>query len=264
MVLHILQLIAVAANLGYAVTVADTLRYPDGTLVNGNLVIELTTGTNTSSITYAGFRKVVPVTSGVMSVDLAANTSLQPSGTYYRVTYRTNQLGGTASIEYWNVPTGGPYTVRDVRWKDRSPTGYVTSMSGTSWVVPASVHGIRTRNMTVRCEDASGNLIECAPTINNLWTVRVTYPVAQTGRLILNAVSAWSAQNYQKSITSVTTSTIPYSEHGLGTNRIEVQCWDNAEPSANVECASTVHPSTYTVTVTFAVAQSGYIVLSGR
>jgi len=247
-----------------AVTISDTVQYPDGGLASGRLLIELTQSTNSTGLTYSSFRKVVTVASGSVSVDLAPNTTLQPAGTYYRVTYMLDRSIGN-TVEYWHIPTGGPFTIREVRWRNRAPTGYVAQMaSGTTWTVPAAIHGLRTRNITVRCEDTSGNYINCAPSVNSLYTVRVTFPVAQSGRLVLNAVSAWSAQNFVKSIAAVTSVVIPQSEHGLSTNQLDVQCFDNSEPAQEVVCSSTVNQVTYAVTVGFVVAQTGYVVISGR
>jgi hypothetical protein len=247
------------------VTITDTIKHADGSNANGRVIIALTRGTHSSAATYAATRKAVTVTDGAFMIDLAANTTLTPAGTYYRVEYLLRD--GTQQTEYWNVPTGGPYTIRDVRWRPREPLGYIASFSGTTWSLPASVHGIRSTGLTASCYDLSTPMValECAITVHpTTFDVTARFATSQAGHLVLNAVSAWSTQNYVKSITTQTSVSIPYSEHKFATNRLQVQCYDNATPAAEVECAWTVNSSTYAVAVSFAVAQSGFIVVSGR
>ena len=254
-------LLFLVAQAALAVTISDTIRLPDGSTPSGRLTIILSKGTASSSQTYAASRQTVTVTNGVVSVSLAANTTLTPAGTYYRVEYFLQ--GGNQQVEYWLVPAGGPYTIREVRWRDREPKGYSATFSGTTWSVPASVHGIRSTGMTVDCFDTSGNQIDCAVTVNPItYDVAARFTNTQAGRLQLNAVSAWSTQNYVKPITSATSVGIPYSEHRFATGQIRAQCFDSS--GNDIVCEPTVNQSTYAVTVAFAVAQSGWIVLSGR
>lgn len=258
-----LLLIFLLTMIAQAVTVADTIYLPDGALASGRLRISLVTGTFTPTITYAAFRKDVAVTNGVMSVDLLANSTLTPAGTLYRVEYQISR--GLAQVEYWNIPTGGPYTIRAVRWRDRQPTGYSAAYSGSTWTVPANVHGVRTSAMTVDCFDGSGNEIDCSVSVHPTnWTVTAGFGVSVAGRISINAVSAWSTQNYIKAFTSQTSVSILFAEHGMATANIQGECWDSNTPAAQIDCAVAVNQSTYAVTVTFSPAASGYIVLSGR
>jgi hypothetical protein len=222
------------------VTITDTLQLIDGSNANGRMVIALTTGTHASATTYAASRRVVTVTNGAVSVNLPANSTLTPAGTLYRVEYYLRDGGGTWT-EYWNVPTGGPFTIRDVRWRPRSPTGYEAVFSGTTWSLPASIHGIRTSSMTVDCFDLSGNEIDCAVTVApNTYDVTARFATTQAGRLVLNA----------------------YSEHRFATSRLQAECYDG---SGNlVTCDVSVNSSTYAVVVDFATSQSGYVVVSAR
>lgn len=260
MKLAILLLLASAAQ---AVTIADTIYLPDGTLASGKLRITIVTGTFSPSRTYAGFRKDIAVVSGAMTVDLAANSTLTPAGSLYQVQYSLSS--GVSNTEYWNVPTGGPHTVRAVRWRNRQPTGYIANYSGTTWTVSPEVSGIRTNAVTVDCFDSSGNEIDCAVSVHPTnYVVTASFAVSQAGKISINAVSAWSTQNYIKAITSQTSVAIPYSEHGIPTPNLQAECWDSNTPANQVDCAMQVNNSTYAVTITFATAQSGYIVLSGR
>jgi hypothetical protein len=249
-----------------AVTITDTISMIDGTAGNGLVVITLASGAHSSSVTYAATRKRVTVSAGAFSVSLPANSTLTPAGNLYRVEYFLT--GGTTQIEYWNVPNvAGPLTIRDVRWRDRQPIGYLASFSGATWTLPASIHGIRTRGLQAACFDASTPAveIECAITVHpTTFDVVARFSNAQTGMLQLSAVSAWSSQNFVKTMTSATSVSVPYTEHKFATRNLEVQCWDNATPAAMVECRYTVHPTSYDVAVTFSVAQSGYVVVSGR
>lgn len=259
-----LLLLLLAARLS-AVTIADTIYSVDGSTANGLVIVTLASGAQSSSTTYVATRKRVTVTAGAFSVSLPANSTLTPAASLYRVEYFLNN--GTSQIEYWNVPTGGPYTIRDVRWRDRQPTGYVASFTGATWTLPASIHGIRTKALQATCLDGSTPAveIECAVSVHPAtFDVIASFANSQTGKLVLSAVSAWSTQNYVKTMTSATSVSVPYSEHKMATNQISVQCWDNATPAAQVECRSTIHPTSYDVAVTLAAAQSGYVVVSGR
>lgn len=244
------------------VTVADTLQLIDGSNANGRMVIALTTGAHASATTYAASRRTLTVTNGAVSVNLPANSTLVPAGTLYRVEYYLRDGGGTWT-EYWNVPTGGPFTIRDVRWRPRSPTGYEAAFSGTTWSLPASIHGIRTSSMTVDCFDLSGNEIDCAVTVApTTYDVTARFATTQAGRLVLNAISAWSTQNFVKAFTSQTSVSIPYAEHRFASSRLQAECYDG---SGNlVTCDVSVNSSTYAVVVEFATAQSGYVVVSAR
>jgi len=262
--MRLLTILLLAASL-QAVTVSDTITLADGSTANGLVVITLASGAHSSSVTYAATRKRVTVTSGVFSVSLPANSTLTPAGTLYRAEMYLQ--GGTSQTEYWNIPTGGPYTIRDVRWRDRAPTGYAASFTGSTWTLPASIHGIRTKAMQVACFDASTPAvqIECAVTVHpTTFDVVARFASSQAGKLVLSAVAAWSTQNYLKAMTSATSVSVPYTEHKMATNQLTVECWDDATPAAQVSCVPSVHPTTYDVAVTFPVAQSGYVVISGR
>jgi hypothetical protein len=83
-----------------------------------------------------------------------------------------------------------------------------------------------------------------------------------TGWVILNP--SQSPGNYTAFFTSATTVSIPGATHNLGTGNLIVQCYDNASPSNMVEPSLiTTDPATYSVTVTFAAAQTGRCVLNG-
>ena len=259
-----LLLMLLPACLG-AVTISDTLKLPDGSLANGRLIIRLVTGTHSSSTTFAAFQKTVAVTAGVVSVTLEANSQLTPAGTLYQVEYVLSS--GTTQREYWSVPTGGPYAIREVRWLPVA-SDYSANQSGATWTVSATAHGQRTKNLIVTCFDSAtpAAVVDCAVTVHpTTYAVVATFATAQTGRIHINsAACSGNCPNPAKAFTATTSVSFPNSEHGLNTARITARCYDNATPAAEFECVYTVHPTTFAVTATFATATTGTLVLSGR
>ena len=70
--------------------------------------------------------------------------------------------------------------------------------------------------------------------------------------------------NYSQSFTSQTSVTMLGSAHGLATANLLVECYNNATPAQRIEANSiSVDPSTFDVTATFTVAQSGRCVING-
>ncbi len=94
---------------------------------------------------------------------------------------------------------------------------------------------------------------------------------AQPGQnwYICTAVNTWSVQganglaNYAMPFTSATTVTVPGSTHQLVTAKLFVEVYDTETPAVLVEPNQVqINPTTYDVTVSFASAQSGTLVLS--
>ena len=103
------------------------------------------------------------------------------------------------------------------------------------------------------------------------------------GRVVSNALPSsgqllgWSAvnstwtpttfqvpPNFGGAFTSITTLTIPGTQHNLNTANLLVNCYDNAAPANLIEPSHvTIDPATYNVTVTFATPQSGKCLLNG-
>ena len=79
--------------------------------------------------------------------------------------------------------------------------------------------------------------------------------------------SAWvslnAVPNYFTSFTSATSVTVPGTVHNLNTANLVVECYDNGTPEAIVEPDRVrIDPNTYDVTVTFAVPQTGRLVIN--
>src|SRR5271169_6604105 len=76
------------------VTVSDTITYPNGTHPSGTATISWPRALNDANprqVVVSG-QQVITITSGVINVALAANASLLPAGTCYRIQYA---LGGS-------------------------------------------------------------------------------------------------------------------------------------------------------------------------
>ena len=76
-------------------------------------------------------------------------------------------------------------------------------------------------------------------------------------------VSLASIPNYFTSFTAATAVAVAGNVHRLGTANLVVECYDNATPAARVEPDRIrIDPTTYDVTVTFAVPQTGRLVIN--
>jgi hypothetical protein len=264
--MKILLLSTLAVSL-HAVTISDTIRLPDDSLANGRISISLVTGTFSSSTTFAAFRRDYRIVAGVPTpaIDLAANSTLTPANSLYRVEYYLTN--GTTQTEYWSIPTGGPYTIREVRHL-LTTQDYSANQTGSTWTVSAATHGFRTKNLIVTCFDNAtpASTVDCAVTVHpTTFAVAARFGISQTGRIHINgSACAGYCPNPSKAFTAATSVTFLNSEHNLNTARITARCYDDSTPAAEFECQYTVHPTTYTVTFGFASAATGYVVLTGR
>lgn len=256
-------LLLLIPSLALAVSITDTLYLPDGSLAQGGLAISLVSGTASDSRTYAGYRKEVRVANGAVSVDLAPNSTLTPAGTLYKVEYKISNAPSPMQTEYWSVPTGGPYAIREVRWQ-LTAADYSVNQSGLTWTVSAGAHGIRHRNLLVACYDSSGNEVECAKNVNpSTYTVTARFSASQTGRVFINGSSLGGyTPNPAKAFTSATSVTFANSEHNLNTARLVGACYDSS--GDEFACQITVNPTTFAVTATFASAATGILVIGGK
>lgn len=135
-------------------------------------------------------------------------------------------------------------------------TGSYTQ-SFTSQTSVTLAHGLGSKNILVACYDGSDNAIEWnGLTTTSTSAAAVTFTSAQTGRCTVT-IGGGSAR-YSTTFTSQTSVTIAGTTHNLGTPDIHVQCRDSASPRKIVEPNDvTINDSTYDVTITFSVAQSG-------
>ena len=88
-------------------------------------------------------------------------------------------------------------------------------------------------------------------------------PVAPNDVVRLIDLSAWT-KSYAVEFTSQTTVTILGATHGLAKTDIAVAVWDSNSPRALIEAGSIpIDSTTFDVVISFAVAQSGRVVLIG-
>ena len=96
-------------------SIVDTLRYRfNDELANCTLYVTDVTPSADSNTTYAPGTLVYRVVNGVVNLMLEPNDVATPAGTSYSVQYAC-QKGKTLPPEVWVVPSGGPFTIREVR-----------------------------------------------------------------------------------------------------------------------------------------------------
>lgn len=135
-------------------------------------------------------------------------------------------------------------------------TGSYTQ-SFTSQTSVTLSHGLGSKNILVACYDGSDNFLEWNTLVTTSTSAAgVTFTSAQTGRCTVT-IGGGSAR-YSTTFTSQTSISIAGTTHNLGTADLHVQCRDAAGPRKIVEPNDvTINDSTFDVTITFSVAQSG-------
>jgi len=123
-------------------------------------------------------------------------------------------------------------------------------------------HNLGTKNIIVACYDATDIFI--APHRIDIgaadpWDTVVTFYETETGRCVVNGNSSG---RYTATVTATTTVTVTGSTHGLGTNMIDVSCYNDADPRVGVEPHRvTVDDGTNDVVITFFETETGKCVL---
>jgi hypothetical protein len=139
----------------------------------------------------------------------------------------------------------------------------ISFIEQTTVIVPASQHFLGTAQLLWQVWDNNfpqqaiePNLLTVHPTT---WQVVVTFAVAQSGLLLLDAPPT----RYQTSFTAVTTVTVPGTVHALGTPYLFWALYDASVPNQAIQPGSlTIHPTTRDVVMSFPTAQSGRVVLT--
>lgn len=140
---------------------------------------------------------------------------------------------------------------------------YATSFSNqTTLTIPGPTHALGSGRLLCQLYDDAipAKVIQPgALTIDQTtFTVVVSFAVPQNGTLVLNA----GTPRYELPFTNETTVTVLGATHGLATNHLLWGLYDNADPAAALQpSALTIHPTTYDVVVTFALPQSGLLIL---
>jgi hypothetical protein len=133
----------------------------------------------------------------------------------------------------------------------------------TSVTIAGTTHNIGSKNLLVQCYDnasPAGAIQPASYTVSgSTFDVVVTFSAAQTGYCV---VSGLGPAKYSTGFTSQTTVTVTGATHALGRADLTVTVWDSSSPRKRIEPASvTVNSSTFDVVATFAVAQTGTIVI---
>ena len=129
-------------------------------------------------------------------------------------------------------------------------------------------HGLGTPNVLLSCVDGSG--VHVTPdswtiAAGSPYSVTVNFTTTQTGRCIVNGTGGGTgaaATKYTANFTGQTSITILGATHGIGSCDVLVSIQDTSSPTKRVRPDEiTCDSSTYDVVVTFAVAQSGRLVI---
>lgn len=137
------------------------------------------------------------------------------------------------------------------------------SQSFTSQTSVTLTHNLGTNNLITMCYDASDiwvspSRIDIAA--NAPWSVVTTFSESFTGRCVVNGITSG---RYVASFTSQTTVTITGNTHRVGTNMVDVTCYNNSDPRVRIEPGQiTVDDGTNDVVLTFSEAVSGQCTLS--
>ena len=143
-----------------------------------------------------------------------------------------------------------------------------TFTSQTTVTIPGTTHGLGHGLLRVQIWDASTprqRLVVPYTVHPSTFDVTVTFLQAQSGLIVLNGAAPSPPSllgNRSVAFTNQTSVTILGTTHGYGTDRLLVNVYDASTPRLWLPLTPvTIHPSTFDVTVTFAQAQSGVIVL---
>lgn len=135
----------------------------------------------------------------------------------------------------------------------------------TTLTIPGTLHSLGTSALVWALYDVATPAALLEPAILTIhpttFDVHLTFATPQSGRLIL---SSTAMPGYRFAFVAQTTVSIPGSVHGLGTPDLVPAFYDDGIPAAVIapqHC--TVHSTTYDVEVTFALPQSGSVVLYG-
>lgn len=145
-----------------------------------------------------------------------------------------------------------------------APPQYIEAFTNqTTLTIPGATHALGTGRLLWQLYDASTpaqviqpGMLTVHPTT---FAVVVSFAVPQSGTLVLNA----GAPRYVQPFTNQTTVTVLGAVHGLGSPHLLWGLYDTGTPAAAIQPSTlTVHPTTHDVVVSFAVPQSGELILA--
>jgi len=124
-------------------------------------------------------------------------------------------------------------------------------------------HNLGTKNLIVSCYDTTDIVI--GPDSIDIdaadpWDVVVGFTESETGRCVVNGLM--NAGRHVETFTAETTVTVTGATHGLGTNMVSVNCYNDSDPRDIVGPDSvTVDDGTNDVVITFFESETGKCVL---
>lgn len=250
-----------------------------------------------NSYTFSGPGGIFGLTGGGPVTSGAISTALSTAGTSGGVPYFSNATTLTSSAALANhgaVIGGGagaaPHTVTDggssglclVSGGASADPSFTTCPGGgggggnggpnigtaftaqTSVTILGTTHGFGTKNLIVSCYDnaSPANHIQPASyTVDGTsFNVVINFATAQTGYCVINGSGP---PKYATTFTNQTSVTVAGTTHNLGTADLTIHVYDSATGTRTmiVPQSVAVNSTTFDVTVTFAVAQSGRIVI---
>ncbi len=124
-------------------------------------------------------------------------------------------------------------------------------------------HNLGTDNLLVQCYDSTDVMIgshQVDIDAGDPWDIVVTFQEAETGRCVVNGLM--NAGRYTETFAAQTSVTVLGATHGLGTNMISVNCYDDSDPREFVEPDKiTTDDGTNDVVITFLESETGKCVL---
>lgn len=217
-------LLAAAAAAQTLTTVTDTIRTPAGVLFTGRVTI-VAPELTWNGQTYTRGVSSLALTNGVMSQTFIPNIGAQPEGTSYRVTFQSRD--GQTWSEWWQIPD--------------SPS------------TPLKVHQVR--------RSSNPDISTSVP----LW--RLGDASNSSGKVMCSDGVTWGpckiktgGESYTETFTNQTTVAIGAAAHKFSTANLAVRVFDAT--GKEIWAGITIDQSTYQVTVAFAVAQSGRVVIN--
>ena len=190
--------------------------------------------------------------------DFSAGAMTLPSGT--QVGTGTTPFNLTGFTD--DVAPSAPGAANQFTWYHDRPTGMPAFIlnGGSATLLETDTHA------SEHLENAADEIL-----VENLGTACTENQIPKanaTGGIVCatdeTGGGAGADENYQESFTSQTSVTATGAEHGFGHEKLVVAVYDNASPKKLIQPASvTINTSTFDVVVTFAVAQSGTLVIAG-
>jgi len=115
--------------------ITDTVYRADGSPAQGNIVIVWSAFTTAAGQPVAAGNLTVPLgTNGQFTAALAPNAGSMPAGSYYRVTYKLNELKANMR---WIIGNGNPGKIQELEQRVDRHEAYLQRFTGVATAVGA-------------------------------------------------------------------------------------------------------------------------------